>query len=435
MADRKGTPSAVPAPSPAGTKKSSAKPRADEGATIKVASNKKESSKDKQGNGVIKLKKAVAKFKHPGNWKDGAFLESDKKSSKGTPNSGPPPSPSPVVNQLDENAWETFATGRPLEDTPDLQQCKHCKKSVLRTAAKAHIAACLRIKKEKAQRKKEAREARERAKEAAREEELRKAGGVEDHDGAEEDDDDEDEPSKGGKTTKKAAGKKTESADNKGNKKRKAEAELDKGPKKKKKEEPKPKVPKPKGPVDVERQCGVILPNGQACARSLTCKSHSMGAKRAVPGRSLPYDMLLAAYQKKNQAKQQKAAIDANAPLEDEDDPNAATVDSDEETAAVMSSLTHWRPQPVVPQPIFEPIKRTYHRQRLRDQLNTATNGGRINIFKVTSYGAQKLPDGHPGLYDNEDALGEPDPLAVGPFSRRSSSFSTQRRPSVASRA
>jgi hypothetical protein len=59
------------------------------------------------------------------------------------------------------------------------------------------------------------------------------------------------------------------------------------------------------GPVDVEKQCGVILPNGQPCARSLTCKSHSMGAKRAVPGRSLPYDMLLAAYQKKNQAKQQ----------------------------------------------------------------------------------------------------------------------------------
>ena len=48
-----------------------------------------------------------------------------------------------------------------------------------------------------------------------------------------------------------------------------------------------------------------MLPNGQPCARSLTCKSHSMGAKRAVAGRSLPYDMLLAAYQKKNQAKQQ----------------------------------------------------------------------------------------------------------------------------------
>jgi len=58
------------------------------------------------------------------------------------------------------------------------------------------------------------------------------------------------------------------------------------------------------GPVDVEKQCGV-LKDGVPCARSLTCKSHSMGAKRAVPGRSLPYDMLLAAYQKKNQAKQQ----------------------------------------------------------------------------------------------------------------------------------
>lgn len=59
----------------------------------------------------------------------------------------------------------------------------------------------------------------------------------------------------------------------------------------------------------MERQCGVILPNGQPCARSLTCKSHSMGAKRAVAGRSLPYDMLLAAYQKKNQAKQQSMPL------------------------------------------------------------------------------------------------------------------------------
>lgn len=417
-------------PTPPGTKKATGKSR-DEGATIKVASNKKDGAKGKQLNGgAIKLKQAVPKFKLPGNWKDGASLESEKKNSKGTPNSVPPPSPSPVVNQLDENAWETFATGRPLEDTPDLQQCKHCKKSVLRTAAKAHIAACLKIKKEKAQRKKEAREARERAKEAARAEEERKAEGAEDPDGGEEDDDD-DEQGKGGKTTKKIAGKKTESADNKG-KKRKAEAELDKGPKKKKKEEPKPKVPKPKGPVDVERQCGVILPNGQPCARSLTCKSHSMGAKRAVPGRSLPYDMLLAAYQKKNQAKQQKAAIDANAPLEDEDDPNAATVDSDEEAAAVMSALTHWNPQPVVPQPTFEPIKRQYTHARLREQLQTATNGGRVNIFKVNGYGSQRLPEGHPGLYENEDAVGEPDPAAMGPFSRRSSSFSTS---AVASRA
>ena len=54
------------------------------------------------------------------------------------------------------------------------------------------------------------------------------------------------------------------------------------------------KPAKPKGPVNVEIQCGVPLPQGGYCARSLTCKSHSMGSKRSVPGRSAPYDQLLA---------------------------------------------------------------------------------------------------------------------------------------------
>ncbi len=95
---------------------------------------------------------------------------------------------------------------------------------------------------------------------------------------------------------------------------------------KKKKDELKPKVAKPKAPINVERRCGVMLPHGQPCGRSLCCKKHSMNAKRAVPGRSLPYDMLLAMYREKNCAKQQKAAIDANAPLEDEDEANQAAV-------------------------------------------------------------------------------------------------------------
>ncbi|RKP38689.1 SCA7 domain-containing protein, partial [Dimargaris cristalligena] len=48
-----------------------------------------------------------------------------------------------------------------------------------------------------------------------------------------------------------------------------------------------------KGPIDLDKQCGVMGPNGQPCARSLTCKTHSMGAKRAVLGRSQLYDLLL----------------------------------------------------------------------------------------------------------------------------------------------
>lgn len=154
-------------------------------------------------------------------------------------------SPGPVVNQLDDTARETFATGRPLEDSPDLQQCKHCKKSVIKTAAKAHIAACLKVKKEKAQRKKEAREARERAKEAAQKETEKKA---EEKD--EDSDDDKEAP-----PTKKGAGKKPEesAATNKGGKKRKADGEAG-GPKKKKKDEVK-KVPKPKGKLNMAVPC------------------------------------------------------------------------------------------------------------------------------------------------------------------------------------
>jgi SAGA-associated factor 73 len=185
------------------------------------------------------------------------FTAEEKKSKSGAANAITAASPGPVVNPLDEAARETFATGRPLEDSPDLQQCKHCKKSILKTAAKEHIAACLRIKKEKAQRKKEAREARERAREAAREEAAKKDGGegaAGVADAAGDDDSDEDDaPEKGpgktnaGKTTsKKVGGKKTDGAV--GGKKRKAEGDKNEGPKmKKKKDEPKPKVAKPKG--------------------------------------------------------------------------------------------------------------------------------------------------------------------------------------------
>lgn len=125
-------------------------------------------------------------------------------------------------------------------------------------------------------------------------------------------------------------------------------------------------------------------------------------------------------------------------------------MDSDEETAAVMSALAQWNPQPVLPQPIFEPIRRTYQRERLRDQLNTATNGGRVNIFKVVGLGVQKLPETHPDAMDL-DAPGEPDVSTTTTTTtttttmhgaRRSSSFSTQaasqaasQRPSVNGRS
>lgn len=104
-----------------------------------------------------------------------------------------------------------------------------------------------------------------------------------------------------------------------------------------------------------------------------------------------------------------------------------------------MGALAHWNPQPLLPQPIFAPIKRQYQLARLHEQLQMATNGGRTNIFQVVGYGARKFPDGHPGALDGEDAPGEPDMgNVVMPGSARSSSFgisvATQRRSSVTSR-
>ena len=170
---------------------------------------------------------------------------------------------------------------------------------MLAMVANEHITACIQKKNEKAQRKKEQKEANRKAREAQQKAERAEEEAALDAEG-DEDSVNGDKPTMGKKSAVKGSAGTS--------KKRKADEEGDKNPKKKTKKEieaTKQKAPKPKGPVDVEKQCGVLLPNGAMCARSLTCKSHAMGAKRAVPGRSLPYDMLLAAYQKKNQAKQQ----------------------------------------------------------------------------------------------------------------------------------
>jgi len=273
--------------------------------------------------------------------------------------------PSPVLPKFDEETMANFPDGK--QEALETLICKHCKKVVLKRTAKEHVALCLKSKQEKARKKKEAREAAQRAKERAER--------------ADEEDDDDDDV-KGGRNNGEG--------DDKKSKKRKAEDDDDREPKKKKtkKEEAKAKAPKPKGPVDVEKQCGVTLPNGAQCARSLTCKSHSMGAKRAVPGRSLPYDMLLAAYQKKNQARQQKAAIDANAPalLEEDLDPTlAGPVDSDEERDAVMSAIARSlaSPQPLVTAPLV-PRRRNYQLIRLRETLSNAMSGNRgAGLFSV----------------------------------------------------
>ncbi|KAL4800042.1 mRNA capping enzyme, catalytic domain-containing protein [Aspergillus venezuelensis] len=284
----------------------------------------------------------------------------------------PPTSPgsSPILPEIDEKTMSVFPTGKPREeDHLETVICKTCKRPVLKQNAAEHIRGCIRAKQEKARKKKEARDAANRAKAGEKEGDEEGAGDK----GA-----DGEETVKAQKSAKKSAVKGMAEDGTKKGKKRKAEGDEDKDKetkKKKKKEEAKPKTAKPKGPVDVEKQCGVPLPNGAQCARSLTCKSHSMGAKRAVPGRSLPYDMLLQAYQKKNQARQQKAAIDANAPLQD-DLENNGPVDSDEEKDAVMAAISRSQPQPLVNHTLIS-TKKKYQYVRIKEMLSHALGGAR----------------------------------------------------------
>ncbi|EXJ90910.1 hypothetical protein A1O1_04016 [Capronia coronata CBS 617.96] len=288
------------------------------------------------------------------------------------------------------------------QEALDTLVCKHCKKMVLKRTAKEHIALCIKSKQDKARKKKEAREAAQRAKERAER--------------ADDDDDDDDEVRDGKSARKNAVDGDGDDGTKKG-KKRKLDAEDDKDSKKKKKKEEQKKAAKPKGPVDVEKQCGVTLPNGAQCARSLTCKSHSMGAKRAVPGRSLPYDMLLAAYQKKNQARQQKAAIDANAPafLDEDLDPTlAGPVDSDEERDTIMTAISRSlaRPQPLITRTLV-PTKRKYQLVRMKEMLSNALSGNRSGgLFSVPPESVRNTVGGSEAF--PQTVAASPAPTGVG---------------------
>lgn len=345
------------------------------------------------------------------------------------------------------------ASAKPNDDWP---LCKTCKKHMNPIHYDAHIPVCAdQKKKELAKRKKQRKEAKALEAAAKAKEEAQAPDKAKESDptaknapSASQDNGDDEKASLNGDTlvpptaqaaagTKKPPKKsatKTAPGDKK-TKKRKADAEAaEKEPKKKKtkKEEEKAagpktaKVAKPKGPVNVELQCGVQLDpeKGGFCARSLTCKSHSMGLKRAVPGRSLPYDQLLANYQKKNHAKQQKLLLEAQSGAHpaDEEAADAAAVDSDEEKEAVVKGLSRWRPRPL--EQVISVGVNKYKYVRLKEALGSAlagTPGGGQRLFGVPAPG--------PALGHDADAM---DLASDGP-QRIISATETGRKGSIAS--
>ncbi|KAF9166246.1 hypothetical protein DFQ26_008387 [Actinomortierella ambigua] len=130
-----------------------------------------------------------------------------------------------------------------------------------------------------------------------------------------------------------------------------------------------------KGPLDLDKQCGVIaIPGGNPCTRSLTCKSHSMSAKRAVQGRSQPYDVLLGFYHKKPapvKAEDKIKRIESEAPQAEKEDVN---LDSDEEFNDLLEASRSSDPQPVAMRPMSY-VRRRNNCLRIRDLLLDALKG------------------------------------------------------------
>lgn len=107
----------------------------------------------------------------------------------------------------------------------------------------------------------------------------------------------------------------------------------------------KPKKDKDEGPVDLDSQCGVINAKGIPCSRSLTCKTHPMGAKRAVEGRSKPYDVLTYEFEVKRKPE-----------LADKPLPKAVTQFEADKAATIKKKATQPSQTPKAPiAPSFQP--------------------------------------------------------------------------------
>lgn len=139
--------------------------------------------------------------------------------------------------------------------------------------------------------------------------------------------------------------------------------------KKAKDNETKKTAKKKKGPIDLDKQCGVMTENGTVCTRSLTCKIHSVSAKRAVQGRSQDYDTL---YRKTSRLKEMAANQLANSMAKQKKDAKVAATqkalkdaaeaaannaakdaglelptNSDEEAEAVYAAIKYNLPKPL----------------------------------------------------------------------------------------
>ncbi|KAH7106056.1 SCA7-domain-containing protein [Auriculariales sp. MPI-PUGE-AT-0066] len=185
---------------------------------------------------------------------------------------------------------------------------------------------------------------------------------------------------------------------NKKGKKRKADEGIeelgdDGQPKKKAKTTGKPRV---KGPVNLDTQCGVINDKGLPCSRALKCKTHSMGAKRAVLGRSKAYDELLLDFNRahdphfvepvKKETKAEKAAAKAREKEEKKLAQQKAKAATTAATATAKKTKTTVKeaPPPVVEEEDLDALDSEAEIESLAIALHGAMRRGVIGVPLAT---------------------------------------------------
>ncbi|ORE06991.1 SCA7-domain-containing protein, partial [Rhizopus microsporus var. microsporus] len=122
-------------------------------------------------------------------------------------------------------------------------------------------------------------------------------------------------------------------------------------------------------PLNLDRQCGVLIPpTNEPCTRAITCKIHSVGAKRAVAGRSQSFNDLIAVYQKKGIGRPQDLKIVLEESREQENSQQETDIDYDEETESVYIAVKEHKPQPLGERQVFY-VQRKRKYFKIRDIL------------------------------------------------------------------
>ncbi|CAG7721390.1 unnamed protein product [Allacma fusca] len=177
--------------------------------------------------------------------------------------------------------------------------------------------------------------------------------------------------------------------------------------KKKSKDEPRKILPLKDRLFDPDIHCGVSNgDSGIPCTRSLTCKTHSMALRRAVPGRSQNFDQLLAEHKKARDAeKAAKAAFEHQQSETSVNSPSPIAVTNSPGTAKQSSKVKSKNTYTVsIPSPLSSlSLSSPNTSSRSAPSPGSATNFANVSSVsaqtKVQSYSSQTMQSSSTTLY------------------------------------